>query len=156
MTFENRDMQIISPLYPKEGQRYVEPIKEEVVGGWDNSYNISKDYINPTIDKEMRWRSTSSASSNSEDALENWNNRLHEVLVMEFGRVTQSLHWVATEVIELPKYEGIPNLADFIDEFEDKVSEPQRLLALEEALKATPTRWWDTHKKSMGDWNICH
>ena len=46
---------------------------------------------------------------------------------------------MAKEVIELLMYEGIPNLNDFIDECVDKVSEPQRLLALEEALKATPT-----------------
>ena len=48
-------------------------------------------------------------------------------------------------------YEGIPNLTEFIDEFEDKVSDPHRLLVLEEALKATPARWWDTHKKSIDD-----
>ena len=42
MNFENHDMQIISPLDSSEGQRYVEPVKEEVVGGWDNTYNISE------------------------------------------------------------------------------------------------------------------
>ena len=48
-----------------------------------------------------------------------------------------------------------PNLDIFINEFEDKVSEPQQLLVLEEALKATSERWWDTHKTSIGDWHIC-
>ena len=85
MTFENRDMQIISPLYPKEGQRYVEPIKEEVVGGWDNAYNIFEDYINPTVNGEMGWRSTSSASFNHDDALENWHNSFHQVSVRKCG-----------------------------------------------------------------------
>ena len=33
MTFENYDVQVISPLDPSEGRRYVEPVKEEVVGG---------------------------------------------------------------------------------------------------------------------------
>ena len=33
MTFENHDMQIISPLDPSEGRRYVEIVKEEVAGG---------------------------------------------------------------------------------------------------------------------------
>ena len=29
-------------------------IKDEVEGGWDNAYNIYKDYINPTaVDGEM-------------------------------------------------------------------------------------------------------
>ena len=41
MTFENYDVQVISPLDPSEGRRYVEPVKEEFVGGWDHAYNIS-------------------------------------------------------------------------------------------------------------------
>ena len=53
MTFENCNMQIISPLDPLEGKRYVEPIKDEFIGGWDNAHNISKDYINPTMDGEL-------------------------------------------------------------------------------------------------------
>ena len=53
MNFENRDMRIISQLDPNEGRRYVEPVKEKVVGGWDNAYNISEDYIHPTADGEL-------------------------------------------------------------------------------------------------------
>ena len=53
MTFENRDMQIIAPLHLSEGRRYVEPVKEEVIGVWDHTYNILEDYIHPTIDREM-------------------------------------------------------------------------------------------------------
>ena len=26
---------------------------------------------------------------------------------------------------------------------------------LEEALKATPARWWETHKKSINGWLLC-
>ena len=40
MTFKNCDMHIVSQLYLTEGQRYIEPVKEEVVGGWDHAYNI--------------------------------------------------------------------------------------------------------------------
>ena len=53
MTFKNHDMQIISPLDPLEGKRYLKPIKDEFVGGWDNAHNISEDYINPTVDGEL-------------------------------------------------------------------------------------------------------
>ena len=59
------------------------------------------------------------------------------------------------EIVEPPTYEGLPNLAEFISEFEDRVSEPQRLLELEEALKATPSRWWVTHKKLIDGWSLC-
>ena len=36
-----------------EERRYVEPVKEEVMGGWDNTYNIAEDYIHPTIDEDI-------------------------------------------------------------------------------------------------------
>ena len=55
----------------------------------------------------------------------------------------------------MPIYEGLPNLAYFLVEFEEKVTKSQRLSALEYALKAIPTRWWDTHKKSISEWPQC-
>ena len=86
MTFENRDIWIISPLDHQEGKTYVKPIKYEDMGGWDNSYSISEDYINPTTNTaagEMGWRSTVSTSAYSHDALENCKNQLHEVSIMK-------------------------------------------------------------------------
>ena len=77
MNFENREMYIIAPLDPSEGWRYIKPMKEEFVGGWHNTYNVSEDYIHPTTNGEIGWWSTSSASSDSKDALKNWKNRLH-------------------------------------------------------------------------------
>ena len=55
MTFENHDIGFIALMDPNEGRRYVEPVKEEVVGGWDHAYNISEDYIYPTFDGELGW-----------------------------------------------------------------------------------------------------
>ena len=37
----------------------------------DNSYNIYEYYIYPITDGDLGWRSSSSASSNYDDALEN-------------------------------------------------------------------------------------
>ena len=54
---------------PTEGRRYVESVKEEVVRGWDHAYNILEDYIHSIVDVELGWHSSSSASSNSDDAL---------------------------------------------------------------------------------------
>ena len=42
--------------------------------------------------------------------------------------------------------EGLPNLETFLTEFEERVTEPQRLSALDFALKYTPARWWVSHK----------
>ena len=33
MNFKNRDIRVIALMEPNEGRRYVEPVKEEVVGG---------------------------------------------------------------------------------------------------------------------------
>ena len=60
--FEKRDIRLVAPMDPNEGRRYIEPVKEEVVGGWDHAYNISEDYVDPHFDGEMGWRSYSSAS----------------------------------------------------------------------------------------------
>ena len=56
---------------------------------------------------------------------------------------------------ELPTYEGLPNLVTFLSEFEGRVIEPQRLFALDYVLKATPARWWGTHKQSISEWPQC-
>ena len=53
MTFENQDVRVIAPMDPQEGWRYIEPVKDEVGRSWDQAYNISKDYIYPTIDGEL-------------------------------------------------------------------------------------------------------
>ena len=62
---------------------------------------------------------------------------------------------MVTEVCDLPTYVGLPNLNTFLTYFEDKVMEPQLLLALDVALKATPTRWWVVHKQSVSEWHQC-
>ena len=60
-----------------------------------------------------------------------------------------------TKTIELTIYEGLPELSEFLVEFKYKVLEPHRLLALEEALKDTPSHWWATHKNSITGWSQC-
>ena len=41
MTFENQDIRVITPMDPMEGKRYIEPVRDEAVKGWDHAYNIS-------------------------------------------------------------------------------------------------------------------
>jgi hypothetical protein len=57
MAFEKYGLRVIAPLDPDEGQRYIEPIREE-----DHTYeleNIYKliarqhDYVNPTTDGNL-------------------------------------------------------------------------------------------------------
>jgi hypothetical protein len=42
-----------------------------------------------------------------------------------------------------------------LTQYEDKVLENQRLLALDLALKTTPTRWWGQHKDTITNWYKC-
>jgi hypothetical protein len=46
-------------------------------------------------------------------------------------------------------------LETFLDKFERIVPVQQRMLALGEALKDTPTRWQGTHKKDITEWVQC-
>ena len=102
---------------PNEGRQYIEPVKDEVVRGWDQVYNIYEDYIHPTANGELGWRSTSSVSSDSDDALENWKNCMYEVSLRKCGLITQSLHHVTTRIIDLPIYEGLPEIYRFLKDF---------------------------------------
>jgi hypothetical protein len=51
----------------------------------------------------------------------------------------------------LPTFDGLNHLETFLSDFEEIVPVQQRLLALDEALKETPTRWWGTHKNNIVD-----
>ena len=78
LSFEDDEMRVFVPLDPLEGQRYVEPVFNEVQGGHlDNIYNVTaleEDYINLTADGNLSWRCMSSCTSDSGEALENWQN----------------------------------------------------------------------------------
>ena len=110
MTFENQDVKVIAPMDPQEGWRYIETVRDEVDRSWEHAYNISEDYIHPIVNGKLGWHSASSTTSDSDDALENWQNRLHEVSFRKCRLITQSLQWVTTETVELPIYEGLLRL----------------------------------------------
>ena len=68
-------MRVVSPIDPLEGQRYVEPVYNEGQGDYlDQIYNVTvlqEDCINSTVDGKLSWKSASSCTSNSGEALEN-------------------------------------------------------------------------------------
>jgi len=59
---------------------------------------------------------------------------------------------VETKVRDLPMYDGLSEVDDFLDKFEREVPEQQRFDALKWVLHATPARWWGTHQRSFEDW----
>ena len=113
-------------------------------------------YVNSTVDKKISWKNASSCTSDSREALENRQNRLHEVSMRLSARNTKSVRQVGIEVCDIPTtYDRFINLESFLTEFEEKVIETHRLSALDFALKSTPCRWWVTHKQSILEWPQC-
>jgi hypothetical protein len=79
MIFEGGGLKVTTPLDPMEASRYVEHARKEI----DNLYNMTTrmdDYVNPTTDGALSWRSIRSCASNSEEGIEHWQHRLHKVL----------------------------------------------------------------------------
>jgi hypothetical protein len=122
MTFEGDVLRVIAPLDPDEGRRYIEPIREE-----DRAYDLENiyklragqhDYINPTTDGNLIWRSESACLSNSEEALENWQNIMYEVSTWRCARFTKAVCWIGTQVSNIPTFDCLNNLETFLLEFE--------------------------------------
>ena len=86
-------MMVVPQVDPLEGQRYVKLVNDEWKAGYlDNIYNISStiyDYINPTTDGKLSWKSVSSCSSDSGEALENWQNWFQEVLIRKCATIIE-------------------------------------------------------------------
>jgi hypothetical protein len=80
---------------------------------------------------------------------------MYEVSTMRCARLTREVRWIDTTVSNLPTFDGLNHLESFLLEFEEIVPIQQRLLVLDEALKATPTRWQGTHKNNIIDWVQC-
>ena len=56
---------------------------------------------------------------------------------------------MTSEVCNYPSYDVSGDINTFLEEYEQQVLECQILLALDIALRATPARWWGTHKKNI-------
>jgi hypothetical protein len=126
MKFEGNSLKFITPLDLDECHRYTEPIKEEDCAyELENIYKLTErqqGYINPTRDKNLSWRSENACSSDSEEALENWQNRMYEVSTWKCAILTKEVHWIGTEVSNLPIFDGLNHLETFLVEFEKIVS----------------------------------
>jgi hypothetical protein len=54
------------------------------------------DYVNPTIDGALSWRSIISCASDSEEGLEHWQQRMHKVSTRRCAHITRALRWIET------------------------------------------------------------
>ena len=76
MSFEGNGIRKIGMLDPTLGERYTKLVTiEEEARNIDVVYQLTTaqdDYVNPTDDGMLSWRSESSCVSDSEVGLENW------------------------------------------------------------------------------------
>jgi hypothetical protein len=76
MIFESQEYRVIAPLDPLEGGRYLELATDKIliedVNHLYRSPMRKEDYINPTKDGMLSWRSISSYFSYSDTRLEKW------------------------------------------------------------------------------------
>jgi hypothetical protein len=74
---------MVASLDPYEGDQYNEPMDEDAQSSViENTYKITKrreDYVNPTTDDELSWRSGKSYDMDSKEDTESWQNKLYEV-----------------------------------------------------------------------------
>ena len=135
---------------PFQGPRYIEPIRaEEKVHNMESLYQMTanqSDYINPTTEGNISWRCDSSCASDSDVGLENWQNRLYEVSAHKCAFMTKSLRWIGTEIKDIPSFDGLADVNEFLQQFEQEISHEQRMEVIDLAVRATPARWWHSHK----------
>jgi hypothetical protein len=83
MTFEAEGIKVVQPLDPYVGLRYTEPTYNNMEGeDLDHLYTViagtRNDYINPTMDGSVSWRSIQSVAKDSELDFDSWQQGLHE------------------------------------------------------------------------------
>jgi hypothetical protein len=90
-------------------------------------------------------------ASDVDTSLGNWKKRLHEFSTRMCARIDCGVRWVGKKIREPPSFYGSNDLEEFLTNIEEEVLENHRLLALDIALKETPSRWWGAHKETIHD-----
>jgi len=157
MSFEKKSLLIVVPLDLSKGLRSTEPVRdyEESDDDLDKIYKITvrdQDWVNLTSEGRISWDHKISCSSNSNEELEHWRNRLHEVSTLHYNMMTKLLRCVSLEIRNLPYYDGLTDLDKFLDAFEREVPKDHCFQAINLALHTTPARWWGTHKDNFAKW----
>lgn len=107
------------------------------------------------FESKLSWKSTSSCDYDSEKYLENWKNRLHEVLMRRYAYMMKSPQWIGSKVCEPLRFDGTNGLDSFVCMYQMKIPKKDWLRALDVALKATLARWQSTHKRCIEEWSQC-
>jgi hypothetical protein len=116
--FEAGNFRVVAPLDPSDCERYVEHVPDIVLEDDVNQlYRTTareEDYVNPTVDGVLSWRSINSDMSDSDIGVENWKQQLHEVSMRRCATVTRAVIWVGTEVRQFPTFTEEEDLENFL------------------------------------------
>ena len=93
--------------------------------------------------------------TDSDDGLENWQNRLYELHGHRCARITKSLRWLGSQTRTLPVFDGSTDPEEFIVQFLEQVLDSQKMETLDSTFRATAARWWNGHKKYIHSWEAC-
>lgn len=74
--------------------------------------------MNPTVDGWISWERESSCTSDSDEETERWQNRLHDITMLNCNMMVKSLCFVTTELRDLPMYDGLIAVDEFLHKFE--------------------------------------
>ena len=118
MNFEGNGLRVIIPLDPSKGERYTESIRDEgEQDTLDHIYNITAqeaDYVKLDADGVLDWQCDSSCISDSDDGLENRQNRLYELHGRRRAQLTKSLRCLSAQLRELPPCVGLTDHGELI------------------------------------------
>jgi len=88
----------------------------------------------------IAWDQESSCTSDLDEELEHWQNRLHEVSTLRCNMMTKLQCYVSSEVRRLPYYDGLTDVDNFLEKFEQGVPRDHHFQELDLALPVTLTR----------------
>jgi hypothetical protein len=72
--FEVGDLKVTPPLDPTKGKRYIEPSRGNNIANLYNMIVWMDDYVNPTVDGVLSWRSIILCASDFEEGWIKWDN----------------------------------------------------------------------------------
>lgn len=120
MIFEKKVLRVVVPLDPAEGACYTKPVRDDDSNDDLNCvYKITardRDWVNLIADGRISWEHESSCTSDSDEEIERWQNRLHKVMTLNCNMIVRSLRCVTTEARELSTYDGWKKIQCFFIE----------------------------------------
>ena len=67
--------------------------------------------------------------------------------------MTKSLRWIGIEIKDILSFDGLADVNEFLQQFEQEIPHEQRMAVIELAVRATLARWWHAHKENIASWD---